>query len=298
MDFESIMIDKLGIPFNELKLNEYINFVLMNVKHINEEGCIYEKHHLLPSSLFNEYIKDSENIYNLLYEDHVKAHILLSDAYPIKQFLRPLNFMLHKSEQDQKEFRQKLSIATKKSWVNFKLSPNYKHWQEKRSLFMKKWCLEVGFSDLSIKRNKERFKDINERNKVGKQFKDLWKDEEYRNRTIKSMIIERNTPEAKERISKATQKVWDNKSDIERDLFKEKMKSINQDEDKRKDASIKIKEKWQDSDFKAKMKNRKIGDSKKKSEGMKKRWTDPEYRERMKLRKTKAKNKPKIKDVL
>ena len=61
----------------------------------------------------------------------------------------------------------------------------------------------------------------------------------------------------KQHISKGGQIRWDNMSIESREIFKEKMTTVNNNTEKRKDASIKIKQMWKEPEFLNKMKNRK-----------------------------------------
>lgn len=78
--------------------------------------------------------------------------------------------------------------------------------------------------------------------------------------------------------SERQQKRWDNMTELEVEEFRDKMSEINKDVDKRKDASEKIKQKWQDKEFREKMSKRKRGNN---SSTMKEKWKDPEFRKMM-----------------
>lgn len=72
---------KLGVPTNTEALDAYINFC---INHHIEDG-ICEKHHILPRSTHPEFVDLRDHPFNysrLLFEDHVRAHQLLSLAYP------------------------------------------------------------------------------------------------------------------------------------------------------------------------------------------------------------------------
>lgn len=60
----------------------------------------------------------------------------------------------------------------------------------------------------------------------------------------------------KQRISEGNYIKWESMSNEVREAFREKMKKINQNEEKRKDASEKIKQKWKEPEFLNKMKIR------------------------------------------
>lgn len=131
---------------------------------------------------------------------------------------------------------------------------------------------------LAKKLSDKRFSDPEERKKVSDQFKTLWQDEEYRERVIASMIKEKQSPAAKERMRNSAKFRWDNMTDQERTNIKKKMKQVNSDVDKRKRSGLKNKEKWKDPKFRAKMSKRNHGSN---SATMKEKWKDPEFRKMM-----------------
>jgi hypothetical protein len=120
------------------------------------------------------------------------------------------------------------------------------------------------------------YKEYNGREFQSKHFKKMWSDPEHKKKHIEAMIEERNSIEGKKRMQEAARKNWDSRSDEERQIFQSKMNEINKNDDKRKDASKKIKKKWQDPIFKEKMKNRKPRGSD--GSALKKLWDDPVWR--------------------
>lgn len=229
LDFKKIFVEKLGEPDDEDALDSYIEFILLAKKNGEDIIKYTEGHHLLPKSKFPEYIYAEENIFILEYSDHVHAHILLANAYKIKSFIVPLNFMLGYDNKSDDNFSELWSAAIKKWWVMFKQTDEYEVWRQKRSAHASR-AMKNGQASymaniyFSIQEN---------RDTVGKRFSELWKDPEYRERTIASMVAEKSTPEAKVRMSKAAQSVWDNKSEEERAAFNAKMAIINSDPNKR-----------------------------------------------------------------
>ena len=263
-----MIIEVLGNPFDEKSLDEYIQFVCNADV---DEGVYNERHHILPKSVFGE----NDYVYALSYDDHVKAHFLLAKAYPIREFTRPLNFMLPKKNKESAEYRKIISESAKNNWKKFKKTEGYQQWRKKRSQHMSKIMRDGLASELSKRRYE---KDPNAKKNIGKHFEALWQDQEYRNRTINSMKEERQTPEAKKRMAEAARKNWDSRSEEAKEEFKKTMKKVNQDEKKRKDASEKLKKKWQEPEYKEKMSKRKTGNN---SNAMKEKWKDPEFRSMM-----------------
>lgn len=66
---------------NSHNLNRYINFILHCIKLGNDRSDYYEKHHILPSSLFPEYSKFTDapwNIIKLTAREHYLCHWMLA----------------------------------------------------------------------------------------------------------------------------------------------------------------------------------------------------------------------------
>lgn len=260
----------LGLPHDNESLDRYINFVTSN--NLSESNDYFEYHHIFPRSLFND-----DTVVKLNYADHVLAHRILVDAYPIREFIRPLNFMLCKTNKLDLEYRKLLSISTKLAWKKFKNTPEYLTWKNKRSVYMSQYMKNGGAKYLT----NLRFSNQKNRDYVSLQFKNLWQQEEYRAKIILAMKLERNSPDGKLRMSKSATKRWNKMSKQQRVDFSEKMLLINSNEEKRKDASEKIKAKWQDKEFKDKMSKRKTRGSD--GSALAKRWADPVFREKMLL---------------
>lgn len=269
-------ISKLGEPTSRKSLIQYLEFVITS-SIITESSIYKENHHILPSSIF-----DCADVYSLNYADHVKAHILLAEAYPIRSFLRPLNFMLDRSEKEHIGFKEKLSTSVKIWWRNFKETDQYNEWRKKRSILCSSHMLNGHAKYMNSLANTP--ENNQKRRESAKKIRGDKEKEKIRIEKLKATI---NTPEGKEKTKKAAKKKWDARDLTERDDFKKKMTVINQNEDKRKNAGIKIKEKWKDPIYREKMSKRNKGSN---SITMKEKWKDPEFRKMM-IEKRKQKEK-------
>jgi hypothetical protein len=166
--------------------------------------------------------------------------------------------MLSREEKENNRYNEKLSIARKKDWVEFKKTDKYNVWKLNRSILCREEMINGKskyMSDLFL--SNQDYKEIR-----SKQFKDLWADDEYKERVIISMIEERNTPAGKDRMVLSAKKMWDDKSIEERISFNKKMSDINNGKEKRKDAGCKIKDKWKEEEFRNKMRIRDENNSK------------------------------------
>lgn len=74
-----------------------------------DEDDYYERHHILPKSMFPEYIKCKWNIVNLSYDNHVLAHEYLARFYQNLQMKRAFNFMLRDDLESRKKHALLLS---------------------------------------------------------------------------------------------------------------------------------------------------------------------------------------------
>lgn len=285
MDYISIMLEKLGEPSSKENLENYVNFVIDNAKKIKTQYT--EQHHLLPKSQFKEHEKDENNIFELDYEDHVKAHQLLCEAYPISSFSRPLNFMLNRIEKGDEQYREVLSESRRKDWEKFKKTEKYNEWRIKKSKETSKRMK----SGLAKEMSDKFYSTDGVREEISKRVKTLWENEEWREKTIRSMVAERNTPEAKLRYENAIKKRWENCSEEDKQKFIEKMTIVNQSEEKNKKASDTMKANWEDPEFREKMKKRKTRGSD--GSKLKEKWQDPEFRAKMLAARKKGKNETK-----
>lgn len=267
-------IEVLGEPTNEVLLERYIKFVHRKNIEIHSTDKYTEYHHIYPVSVFGR----NDDVYCLLYKDHMIAHYLLAKAYPIRKFTLPLNyFKVHFNQEDRKSIQEVKSLAAINGWEKLKRNKKkYKEWIDARS----KLCSEQMKSGKAKYMADLRYsKNPNARKEVSEHFKGLWENQ----REMMLEVIRRGQTEETSKKKKIIMKeIWDNRSTEFREDFKSKMSDINKNIEKRKDASNKIKELWNNNkDFQTKMKNRKskpIGGG---SEAMKKRWADPEFKKMM-----------------
>lgn len=288
MNYKEIFIKKLGIPTTKENLTNYIEYVLNNAILKEDNDKYKEQHHILPKCKFPEYIKEKNNIFYLEYKNHIEAHRLLVIAYPIRSFLRPLNFMLERDEKESFGFRKLLSESIKLWWKQFRLTEEYTKYCEDKS----KTTSQIMKNGLAKELSEKRFSKIENRKKVSSHFKSLWENEEYRTNTINTIRSVRGTTESKEKSSEISFERWKNISNEEYETFCEKMKLINSSSEKIESNSNKMKEKWKEEEYLQKMKNRK----KRGSDGTKSKmlWADPIWKantlEKRKLAMEKRKN--------
>jgi hypothetical protein len=112
-------------PFKENKyLNWYLNLISKeyNGKHI-------EKHHILPKSLFPEYIKSPWNLVKLDYRAHFIAHILLpkivKEIEHERKMLCAIKFF-KTSNVNKKKFNSRLYEMSRKKHIEIGLSEEHK----------------------------------------------------------------------------------------------------------------------------------------------------------------------------
>lgn len=270
-----MFIDKLGLPNNHSKLEEYIDFCLNNNnKNIDD---YYERHHVLPRAVFPEHIKSVWNVSNLTYENHVLGHFLLAEAYLNRKFSRTLNFLKNKTENEVIILKKILSETTKKWWKDLTheeydarclmYSVRMKKMMQSGSEFHKKVCDGINEYYNNNPHRKE---------EISLFFKNLWKSktkEEY-NKWCNNMLW---SQERHNQHQKYMKERYQNSNFKE--SFDKKMKEVNSNVNKRKDASVKLKEKWKDPLFIDKMNKRKQGVSN--SSKLKEKWKDPVWREYM-----------------
>lgn len=265
--------DLLGDPSSEENLNEYIDFVLSNT--ISEKtNEYYEDHHIIPSCI----LKNTDT-YTLTYINHIEAHVLLTKAYPISKFLRPLNFMLSREEKQSKEYRELLSYTIKQNWKEFKNTPQYILWKDKRSKACSKHMVEGHAKYMSDKGNT-----LDLRKQKSDAMKLYWTDDRKVEKS--KAMIEYNKLNGTKRYSDALKKRYATMTTEQYDKFIDTMTSVNRDTEKRNKAGIKIKQKWQEPEYIKKMKNRKTGSN---SSKMKEKWADPVWKANM-LEKRRNKN--------
>ncbi len=234
-------------------LEKYIKLLLEYRLHESDEYT--EKHHILPKSVFPEFKNEDWNIIELKYEDHINAHLFLFKSINIRQYQRPLNWMLNTYKN-----KEEISNAAKIGWVSLKMdSDKYSEWCRKRSAFMKKLPIEeqrrrvnIFWSNISD----EQYLNFSQK------MKDHWTDEKRMEKS-KQMNEHYSNPDNIIKKSIESKKRWDSMTEEEREKFNTKMDDINKDETKRKIAGDKIKNLWKDEKYLEKMKNRKSNPGKK-----------------------------------
>lgn len=92
---------------NKELIIKYVNFCVENNKHKHTK-FLTNAHHILPRSLFREYINFKENPWNrsfLTHSDHLDAHKMLFDAFPIHQNSSAYSFMTGMYHKDNEEYK-------------------------------------------------------------------------------------------------------------------------------------------------------------------------------------------------
>ena len=243
---KTLFIEKHGNPDSIEKLDLYLDFVL--TYKLDENISYTEKHHILDRASFPEFEKSDWNLVELEYQDHILAHELLFEAYNTRRYQRTLNFNGVKKDSTL------ISNAAKKGWITLKNDTvKYNKWRDNRTVYLKSLNSEH-YSNLS-KKFWYNITDV-ERTIFSKKIKES-KTVEVIEKQKASLQKYYENLENREKKSKEAKERWDSLSDQERMNFKEKMQYINSDVEKRKDASNKLKDKWQDSYYLEKMKHRK-----------------------------------------
>lgn len=268
-------LQKLGTPNNFDNLSEYINTVF---SHSLNESSYSEVHHILPRCIFPEFVDCEWNLIRLNYEYHILVHKLLSESYPIKQFLNPLRFM---KENVSSEIH---SMSSKSGWIRFKNNTEkYNRWKEKRS----KHCSDEMLSGKAKHMSSLMWSNQSSIDKHKQSIAAYWT-EDARNR--KSIIMKevKNRPEEKIKSSVSSQTRWDNMETETREKFNETMRSVNSSDEKRKKNSETAKENWKDPNWKqtqllkrAETKQNKLDtgiELKTNSSSMKEKWSDPVWK--------------------
>jgi hypothetical protein len=231
-------------------LYKYINF--FRSYNIKENLDYSEKHHILPRSTFPEFENDTWNIIELDYESHKLVHLYLFKSINDRRYQRPLNWMMNYYKNS-----EEISNAAKRGWFNLKNDEEkYKKWRESKSESMKLLSSEEQRRRANIFWN-----NINEQEylKFCNKMKSYWTEERRLDKSNQMNEYYSNI-ENREKKRIETKDRWDSLDEDYRKNFKEKMSLINKNKDKRIDASIKIKKKWQDPDYLEKMRNRKKRD--------------------------------------
>jgi hypothetical protein len=242
---KEIFINELGEPDSLDKLNEYLDFIISYNRPLDG---YFEKHHILPNSLFKGYEKTEWNLVKLLYEDHIKAHEILAMAYINRITMRPLNFMKSNLSKNS----NLLSKASKKGWKKLKSDEKkYNQWRLSRSNHMKSLS-----SEERGRRSKKAWdsysnEDYIKRCEINKM---IWNEDRKRLKSEQMKSYFKDNPsEMHERMSR----FWKNMDPNKKEQWDLKMSKVNKDPLKRKKASESLKKKWEEEDFRKKMKNRK-----------------------------------------
>lgn len=254
MNFLELFIDELGEPTSIESLSVYINYVIENSD--NHPDVYTEKHHLLPRSRFKEYSSDSNNIFTLEYSSHCRSHELLSTAYPIQEFMKPLNFMLNNKQKKDGLYFDNFSTMKKNMWRNFSKEKYNEICSKMSSSSIEFYKVNLQARVNSAAMSKSMWSQQSHREKVSESLTRLWKNTEFYNKMLHKRR-EQWTPEAKQNLSNSLKKRYSELPKDKIDEFRNKMKNINQDPAKRQDASEKIKKKWEDAEFRNKMSLRK-----------------------------------------
>ena len=287
-------IEELGEPKDSRKLEEYVDFCTSNTE---DETCseYCELHHILPRSRFPSLIFEKWNIVKLRYDNHVEAHFALVAAYPISEFIYPLNFLNNIDAEKKEQLSIARSDATKANWERLRNNPEkYQAWVDKR----KEWHRINNrpgmpyYEEKAISRQEYWDTHPEKKVQVGDSLRRVWEeytDEEYA--AICQSRRDSHTPESRKAISEFMTKRYEDDEFYEK--FIETMSSVNSSPEKKEKAGIKIKQNWEDDvyrnnvmegrrrAFEEKKRKRDAGEYVKPSK-MKERWADPEYRQRRK----------------
>lgn len=88
MNYEKLLRDRFEIV-DEGSLREYLELIS-----VGYDGVEYsENHHILPRSLYPEYVSEPDNIIRLRFTDHIKAHELLFRFTRHSSMFNAYNFM-------------------------------------------------------------------------------------------------------------------------------------------------------------------------------------------------------------
>lgn len=245
-EFVKLFKEKCGRPDSRRHLLQYLRFLLSYTKNITNEYC--EKHHILPRSIFKEYVNCDFNIVNLTYSDHIYAHELLVRAYTNRRNLRTLNFMKNETIKNS----NLISIAAKKGWRTLKADKQkYEKFINDRSKYMR----ELSRTEQS-RRAQLFWKNMTDEEYIARcqKMKNIWT---YDLKNKKSIQMREYLKQHPGEISKRLYKRYSTMPTNQKKIFIEKMNIVNKDIDKRKKASASIKALWQNPSFKNKMKNRK-----------------------------------------
>lgn len=244
---KGVILEKHKNIDSEEYLDKYIKILLEY--RLCESDKYTEKHHILPRCSFPKYVNEKWNIIEIDYETHKLSHLYLFKAINDRMYQRPLNWMMNYYKDSEETSR-----AAKRGWVKLKESEEkYNKWRKSKSESMKLLTSEEQTRRANIYWNNITDEDYI---KFCEKIKSYWTEDK---RIEKSKQINEyySNIDNVEKKKKETKDRWDSLDDEYRNKFKEKMSFINKNENKRLDASDKIKKKWKDSDYLEKMKNRK-----------------------------------------
>jgi hypothetical protein len=234
-------ISKLGEPIDTASLNSYVKLFSGYSLPKTEEYC--ENHHILPRSLFPEFVNEEWNIVRILYKDHILAHKLLFSAYPIPKFYKPLNMMLQGNvDKHLENYKELKSDMFKEIWKELKLNEvKYSEWKNKRRNHMFKAHEEGFYLEKRIYTEEQKI----EKSESMKTYWESDESQEHRNSLSKDNI-------GPERRSKIQKQVWNNRSEEKNEEQKERLRSIAAEGSKKGAEISKIL--WQTEEYRSKMK--------------------------------------------
>lgn len=287
IDYKIIFKSKYGFPISENKLTEYIEFCLDNITDTTDLYC--EVHHILPKTAFPEFKSDQRNLARLIFKHHKQAHILLAEAYPLKEFTCVIRTMIETDD----PFGRSLKSIRQMEW-----------WQNMDEETRKAFCDNIGYhrkiewnslNDIEKLEVYEHMKRMNElantpdkRLQKSETLKLRWKENtEWVTKRRNDMSILCNLPENKAKKAEQKQKWWDNLTQEEYESFCFNMSIVNKNTVKREKAGIKIKLLWQDEEYSQRvLESRKLAElrpevKEKRSNSAKEMWKDPVKRANM-----------------
>lgn len=277
--FINHFISSLGQPFSSEYLTEYIDLCLSNDILIEPYS---ELHHILPKSKFPEFVNEDWNKVKLGYSNHCKVHFLLMKAYPINNFIKPVNFMKKNKLKDMLT-SEELSYRRRKQYEN--MSDETKNQIKLEASKRTKLRMQPGnpvFEKMQEK-NRQRWANTANHIKVSEFFSSLWKNDDRKEKWIKSMK-DTFTEERKQKISEDCKARWQDE-EYRKIQTEKSTPRITSKEHLDKTAEIN-RELWKTEEYrqkqiisrKASIQKRKESGDYKHSEIMKAKWNDPEWK--------------------
>lgn len=289
--------NKLGEPIDKSILEKYLNLCKESYSLENYT----ERHHILPRSIFPEFVNEEWNQVDVPYEIHCLLHEMLWCAYPhVGAFWRPLNFMKSQSPDMKLKLSDAMSYRAKELWKEIKADPvKYNEWCDKRRLIMLERMQPDHPAYELMKQKLREYYDTTPNAKAIRSLasKEMWNDSDMRKKIIDAQKKSAATPEGKQRRSDALKQRYNNVVYYEQ--HKNKMKTVNSSKEKTDKNRQTILEKWKDPIFASYMLE-KISEGKthrkSSSETMKALWADPIRRKEM-MDKRKAKREKKLNEA-